>query len=220
MLQLSPDLDVGAGTYIDELAIVGVVGRAGAAAVVIGPNSTVRSHTVIYAGVVAGRGFNTGHGALIRENNRFGNDVSIGSHATIEPGNVIGDRTRVHSGCFLENVTLGNDVFVGPNVVFTDDPHPVCRECMEIVRGAIVEDGAAIGANSTILPGVRIGRGALVGAGSVVTKDVPPEMVVFGHPATVRKRRDALVCRAKGPFDQPFDPAQDDIAEDDMRGLA
>jgi acetyltransferase-like isoleucine patch superfamily enzyme len=183
--QEKPIVELGEGTIVDPTATVGVIGRAGNAPVVIGAGSVIRSHTVIYTGVRAGRHLQTGHGALIREHNRIGDDVSIGTHATIEPGNVIGDRCRIQSGCFLERVTLGNDVFLGPHVIFTDDPHPPCPECTEFVGGATVEDGAAIGA------------GAMVGAGSVVTKDVPPGMVVAGNPARVVKAVAELVCRAK-----------------------
>ena len=87
----------------------------------------------------------------------------------LEFGNRIGDRVRIHSGCFLELVTIEDDVFVGPNVVFTDDPHPMnCPRYQECKGGAVVRRLARIGANSTILPGVEIGEGALVGAGSVV----------------------------------------------------
>lgn len=195
--RITPNLHLGQNVTIDPTALVGLVGRAGEAEVRIGDNSVVRSNTTIYAGVVAGNNLNTGHGTMIRENNVLGAHVSVGTNATLEPGNRIGDRTRIHSGCFLENVTLGNDVFVGPNVVFTDDPHPPCVECTELVGGAVVGDGAAIGANSTILPGIRIGEGALVGAGSVVTKNVEPGMVVAGNPARPIKKVSDVVCRAK-----------------------
>ena len=122
--------------------------------------------------------------------------ASARTNATLEPGNRIGSGTRIHSGCFLENVVLGEDVFIGPNVVFTDDPHPPCAHCTETVRGARVGNRAAIGANSTILPGVSIGEDALVGAGSVVTKDVPPGRIVAGNPARLMsKKRSDLVCR-------------------------
>jgi acetyltransferase-like isoleucine patch superfamily enzyme len=112
---------------------------------------------------------------------------------------------RIHSGAFLELTTLGNHVFVGPNVVFTDDPHPMgCpryKECMG--GGPVVEDLARIGANSTLLPGVRVGRNSLVGAGSVVVRDVPADTVVAGNPAKVIKKVAELVCHP-GFFERPY----------------
>ena len=113
----------------------------------------------------------------------------------LEFGNRIGDRVRIHSGCFLELVTIEDDVFVGPNVVFTDDPHPMgCPRYQECKGGAVVRRLARIGANSTILPGVEIGEGALVGAGSVVVHDVPAGAVVAGSPARVIKQVAELTC--------------------------
>ncbi len=195
--QSSVVVTLGDGVRIDDTALIGAVPRDEQyRELKIGKNSVIRSHTVIYAGVTAGDNLQTGHGAMIRENNVIGNGVSIGTNATLEGGNRIGDGTRIHSGCFLENVTIGKNVFVAPNVVFTDDPHPPCPECTEAVGGAVVGDGAAIGANSTILPGVRIGEGALVGAGSVVTKDVEPGTIVAGNPARrMKKLRSELQCR-------------------------
>ena len=106
----------------------------------------------------------------------------------LEFGNRIGSRVRIHSGCFLELVTIEDDVFVGPNVVFTDDPHPMgCPRYEDCKGGATVRRLARIGANSTILPGVEIGEGSLVGAGSVVVQDVPAGAVVAGSPARVIK---------------------------------
>jgi acetyltransferase-like isoleucine patch superfamily enzyme len=197
---IAPNVKLGANVVIDPSATVGHPPRgkaAGELPTYIGDGAVIRANAVIYAGVTIGAGFQCGHGAMIRENNAIGDNCSVGTNAVLEPGNRIGDRTRIHSGCFLENVTLGNDVFIGPNVVFTDDPHPPCIECTHAVGGATVEDGAAIGANSTLLPAVRIGAGALVGAGSVVTKDVEPEMVYAGNPAKPIKPVAQIVCRAK-----------------------
>src|SRR4029077_3946575 len=92
-------------------------------------------------------------------------------------------RVRVHTGCFLELTTIEDDVFLGPHVVFTDDPHPMCPAYLDCVRGGVVRKGARIGANSAILPGVEIGADALVGAGSVVRTKVPPRGVWAGNPA-------------------------------------
>ncbi|HEV2139684.1 MAG TPA: acyltransferase, partial [Candidatus Dormibacteraeota bacterium] len=138
-----------------------------------------------------------------REDNQIGSDCSVGSNAVLEPGNRIGDGTRIHSQCFLEHVTLGDRVFLGPGVVFTDDPHPVCPRYLECVLGATVGDDVSIGGNATILPGVKIGSGSLIGAGAVVTRDVASGAVVAGNPAKVIKQVKELVC-FKGFFERPY----------------
>lgn len=140
---------------------------------------------------------------LIREDNVIGDDVSVGTNAVLEAGNRIGNRVRIHTGCFLELVTVEDDVFIAPNVVFADDPHPPCPKYEECVGGAHVGKGARIGSNATILPGVRIGQGALVGAGAVVTKDVPDSTVVVGNPAKVITAVHELTC-ATGLMDRPY----------------
>lgn len=191
---------LGENVFIDPSATVGHPPRGrrpGELQTRIGDNAVIRGNAVIYAGTTIGDNFQCGHGAMIRENNVIGDSCSVGTNAVLEPGNRVGSRTRIHSGCFLENVTLGDGVFVGPNVVFTDDPHPPCVECTEIVGGARVEDGAAIGANSTLLPAVTVGAGALIGAGSVVTKDVPAGYVCAGNPAKLLKPAADVRCRAK-----------------------
>jgi acetyltransferase-like isoleucine patch superfamily enzyme len=171
---------------------------------IIGKNSTIRSFTTIYSGTIIGNYFSTGQNVSIRENNKIGNNVSIGSSSTIEFDNIIGDGTRIHSGCFLEMVNIGRDVFIGPNVVFTDDPHPMkCPHYKKCRGGVIVEDLAKIGANSTILPGRRIGKNSLIGAGSVVVKDVPPNTVFAGNPAKFIKNIDDLKCE-KGFIEKPY----------------
>lgn len=198
---------VGDGTLIEPPSIIGKPPRGakrGDLELKIGSNGQIRPFTTIYAGSEIGDYFQTGQGVSIREDNLIGNNVSIGTNSVLEFGNKIDDFSRIHSNCFLEMVTIGKCVFVGPNVVFTDDPHPMeCQHYKECKGGAIVEDYARIGANSTILPGVRIGRNSLIGAGSVVTKDVPPDSVVAGNPAKVIKRIDQLTC-PKGFYEKPY----------------
>jgi acetyltransferase-like isoleucine patch superfamily enzyme len=200
------NVSIGEGTYVHEGAIVGEAPRGkqpGELKTVIGAGGVIRSGTVIYAGTVIGDRFNSGHGALIREDNLIGDDCSVGTNAVLEVGNRIGSGTRIHSGCFLAHVTLGARVFLGPHVVFTDDPHPMCPRYLDCVLGATVEDDVSIGANATILPGLRIGAGSLIGAGSVVTKDVEAGVVVAGNPAVRVKDVDQLVC-FKGYFERPY----------------
>ncbi|MBE0447281.1 MAG: N-acetyltransferase [Actinobacteria bacterium] len=170
----------------------------------IGSNGLIRPFTTIYAGSKIGDYFQTGQGVSIREDNLIGDHVSIGTNAVLEFGNRIGNRVRIHTGCFLEMVTIEDDVFVGPNVVFTDDLHPMnCPRYKECKGGATVKRLARVGANSTILPGVIIGENALVGAGSVVTSDVPDNAVVVGSPARFTKHIDDLECFL-GAFERPY----------------
>lgn len=151
-----------------------------------GDFARLRSHTVIYEGVTAGDHFQTGHGALVREFTKIGDNVSVGSHSIIEHHVTIGHRVRIHSAAFIpEYSVLEDDCWIGPRVVLTNAPHPRCQNLPDCLRGVTVRRGAKIGANATLLPGVVIGESALVGAGAVVTKDVPPEMVVVGSPARV-----------------------------------
>jgi acetyltransferase-like isoleucine patch superfamily enzyme len=200
------NVSIGKDTFVHEGAIVGEAPRGkqpGELKTVIGAGGVIRSGTVIYAGTVIGDRFSGGHGALVREDNVIGDDCSVGTNAVLEAGNRIGNGTRIHSGCFLEHVTLGARVFLGPHVVFTDDPHPMCPRYLDCVLGATVEDDVSIGANVTILPGLRIGAGSLIGAGSVVTKNVEAGVVVAGNPAVRVKDVDQLVC-FKGYFERPY----------------
>ena len=115
----------------------------------------------------------------------IGTDCNIGTLVEIRKDVKIGDRVKIQAFTFIpEGVTIGNDVFIGPHVCFTNDGFPrASKSCP--VRKTVVKDFASIGANATILPGVIIGKNAMVGAGSVVTKDVPANTVVAGNPAKV-----------------------------------
>ena len=119
----------------------------------------------------------------------IGNNCNICSHVFIENDVIIGDNVTVKCGVQIwDGITIGNDVFVGPNVTFSNDKYPRSKKYPESFPKTIIEDGASIGANSTILPGIRIGKNSMIGAGAVVTRDVPDETLVTGIPARVKKK--------------------------------
>lgn len=116
----------------------------------------------------------------------IGSECNICDHVFIENDVIVGDRVTVKSGVQLwDGVRLQNDVFVGPNATFTNDRFPRSKHYPEKFSPTVVEARASIGANATILPGLTIGRNAMVGAGAVVTKNVPPNAIVMGNPARI-----------------------------------
>ncbi|MFN6199254.1 MAG: acyltransferase [Dolichospermum sp.] len=152
----------------------------------IGVGALLRSHTVIYWGNKIGQNFQTGHGVLIREENEIGNDVSTGSGTIVEHHVKIGNRVRLHSHVFVPEFSiLEDDCWLGPNVVLTNAKYPRSPQVKKNLIGPHIGKFAKIGANATILPGVRIEAYALIGAGAVVTKDVPEGAVVIGNPARI-----------------------------------
>lgn len=115
----------------------------------------------------------------------IGSECNICDHVFIENDVVIGNRVTVKCGVQLwDGLRVGDDVFIGPNATFTNDMFPRSKGNFKLLE-THVEAGASIGANATILPGLTIGEKAMVAAGSVVTKDVPPRALVRGNPARI-----------------------------------
>ncbi|MHB1083813.1 MAG: WxcM-like domain-containing protein [Thiobacillus sp.] len=127
----------------------------------------------------------------------IGSECNICDHVFIENKVTLGDRVTIKCGVQLwDGVILEDDVFVGPNATFTNDPFPRSRQNPGKFPKTHVHKGASIGANATILPGLTIGQNAMVGAGAVVTRDVPPNAIVVGNPA-----------RITGYVDTPLQPS-------------
>lgn len=130
---------------------------------------------------------------------RLGRDCNICDHVFIENDVVVGDGVTVKCGVQLwDGVRLGDRVFIGPNVTFTNDRFPRSKQYPEAFLQTVVEDDASVGANATILPGVKIGRGAMVGAGAVVTRDVPANATVVGNPAKIIGYQDNSATKREG----------------------
>jgi acetyltransferase-like isoleucine patch superfamily enzyme len=116
----------------------------------------------------------------------IGEDCNLCDHVFVENDVRVGDRVTIKSGVQLWNgVVLEDDVFVGPNATFTNDTFPRSKQYPEQFRKTVIRRGASIGANATILPGVHVGINSVVGAGAVVTRDVPPHAIVVGNPARI-----------------------------------
>jgi len=151
----------------------------------IGDGAVLRSGGIIYCDVTIGDDFQCGHNILIREHTTIGNNVSVGTATVIEGNCRIGDNVNIQSMVFVPTHTeIGDGVFIGPSAVLTNDRYPPTGK--PALKGPVVEDDAVIGANATILPGIRIGKGALVAAGAIVTRDVPDGMMAIGIPAIIR----------------------------------
>ncbi len=117
---------------------------------------------------------------------KIGSNVNLNDYVFVENDVTVGNRVTVKSGVQLwDGTELHDDVFVGPNVTFTNDRFPRSKQYPESFPRTVVEKGASIGGGAVILPGIRIGQGAMVGAGAVVTRDVPPHAIVVGNPARI-----------------------------------
>lgn len=183
---------LGRNVTIEDFCIIGAPFAGGEGVeTVIGDDAVIRSHTVIYAGNRIGRNFTTGNKANIRELNVIGDNVSIGTMSIVEHHVVIEDRVRIHSAAFVpEYSVLKRGCWIGPGTVITNARFPLHPDAKKTLQGATIEEDAKVGASCTLLPGVTIGRGALVGAGSLVSHDVPAGQIAFGRPAQAKRKID------------------------------
>lgn len=163
-------------------------------------NDVFRHEKALVESERIGRGTRVWAFAHVLPGATIGEDCNICDNVFVENDVVLGDRVTVKCGVQLwDGISVGNDVFIGPNATFTNDPWPRSREWPETFARTIVEEGASIGANATILPGITIGRGAMIGAGAVVTRSVPPNAVVTGNPARIVRYAMAAPSGAPAP---------------------
>ena len=168
---------------------------------IIGNGSLIRSHSIIYCGSNIGDQFSCGHRVTIRENMKIGNNCRFGTLCDIQGMSELGDYCWLHSNVHIgQNSTIGNFVFIYPYVVFTNDPTPPSNICI----GPTVGDYSQIAVFSVLLPGVKIGKHCLVGAGSIVGKDVDDYQLVLGNPARPIKNVNDIKSRETGESHYPW----------------
>ncbi len=147
---------------------------------IIGKNSIIRSHSIIYEDVIIGENFQSGHHVTIREGTRIGNHCRIGTLCDLQGELNIGNHVSLHSNVHVGQLANIEDfVWIYPYVALTNSHFPPHK----MLEGVTIRKYAQIATHATILPGIEVGENALVGAGALVSKNVLPERVVFGNPA-------------------------------------
>jgi len=188
-----PNVELGENVVIEDFCIIGLPSNEvkKTSETIIGDNSIIRAGTYIYTGNLIGSNFQTGNKANIREFNEIGDDVSIGTLSVIEHHVRISKGVRIHTQVFIPEFSILDDMcWLGPNVVITNARFPKHPNVKNDLNGAHIHCDAKVGANVTLLPGVSVGKNSLIGAGSVVTKDVPDGVIVAGNPAKIIRKID------------------------------
>jgi acetyltransferase-like isoleucine patch superfamily enzyme len=187
---------------IDEDVLLGYPsGRLEAASPLrLGPHARLRSGTVLYAGTTIGSHLETGHHVIIREETEIGDHCCVWSGAYVGYGCRLGSGVTIHCHCYIAQYTeIGEGAFIAPGCAFADDKYPGSQFGSTYMKGPILEPGVQLGVNVSVLPEVRIGARSVIGAGSVVTRDIPPESVAYGNPARVWGRLQDLTGRPSRP---------------------
>jgi dTDP-4-amino-4,6-dideoxygalactose transaminase/acetyltransferase-like isoleucine patch superfamily enzyme len=198
---LHPNVKLGKNVVIEDFCIVGYPpnGHAsGELETIIGDNTHIRSHTIIYAGASIGNDCHIGHGVMMREHSRIGNHCSIGLYTIIEHHCLIGNNVRVQAQTgFCEYTVIEDNAWIGPRVITTNVPHPTCEKAKDCLNGPVIRRGAIVGAAVTLSPNVEVGERVLVGSGSVITKSVESGAILFGVPAKKIGEVESVKC----PYD-------------------
>jgi acetyltransferase-like isoleucine patch superfamily enzyme len=185
---------LGEGVRVLEYAVVGkqpVLGSKSTAKrdplppATIGDGTVISTGAIVFAGATIGAGCIVGDQACVRERVALGDDVVVGRGSLVENDTTVGRGTRIQADAYITAYsTLEEDVFIAPCVVTTNDNFMGRTEQRkELMKGPTIRRGARVGGGAVLLPGIEVGEEAFVGAGAVVTKDVPPKTIVYGNPA-------------------------------------
>lgn len=192
--QVPPDVEIGAFTIVHKSVEIGAGAVIGSNCELglptdlaehqplrIGTGSLIRSHSVLYQGSTLGPDLETGHHVTIRERTVAGRNLRVGTLSDVQGDCTFGDFVRLHSKVFVAKLTtIESFAWAFPSVVFANDRYPPSDRYL---AGPHIEEYAVVGAMSTVLPGVRVGRHAVVAAQSLVSRDIAPGMLARGVPA-------------------------------------
>jgi len=196
-----PGVRLGAGSLVEDDVVLGAhAGRSRRSRdLEVGRNAIIRRGTAVHEGVRIGDRLETGRNVVIGADTKIGDDCRIWHNSVIESECTFGDRVKIQANCYVGSLaTIEDDVTIESGVCLANDPHPGSRTHL-CARGPTLARNSQVGMNATIFPFVTIGEGAMVEAGSVVTRSVPEGLVVGGNPARVLGSVAEIGC----PLDLP-----------------
>ena len=195
------DVEIGDNCIVESYSELGYSNGREKGPLKIGSNSKIRSHSVLYAGSEIGENLTTGHHVTIRENMKIGRDFQIGTLSDIQGESIIGNYVKTHSNVHICQFSrIGNYVWLYPYVFFANDPHPPSDG---FTKGPEISDFAVIASGAIIMSDVKVGKGALVGAGCILRKDLPDDQIAVGNPSRIIGSTSAIKLRGT---DQPAYP--------------
>jgi acetyltransferase-like isoleucine patch superfamily enzyme len=177
-----PTFILGENAHVDPGVVLGYCHPGSVEPLRIGDHAVIRSASIIYTDTTIGHRFQCGHQVLIRAEVTIGDRCVVHHQCSLEGRLKIGNGVKLMAQVYLPSTTvIGDMVFIGPGTTFLNDKYPMRRAAP--VEGPQIEDHVSIGGGVTVCPGVTIGRNSVIGAGSVVNKDVPPDTLAYGVPA-------------------------------------
>jgi len=206
--RVHPNVKLGENVVIEDFCIIGYPPKgydSGELELVIGDNTIIRSHSVIYAGSSIGQGCHIGHSVFIREHVEVGNGSSIGVNCIIEHHCTLGENVRMQGQAGLcEYTTVEDEAWIGPRVVTTNVMHPTCDRAKECLNGPTIGKRVILGANVCLAPGIEVGADAFVSASSMVTKSVEDGAILFGNPAKKVSQVEKVKCGFDMVSESPY----------------